>query len=231
LSRFSRFHLLVRRLPTLLIWTRSYRGHVYKHALRHLEPQSPSFSLLFSPRVFLFFRLSSLHPDSGATKRKTEPTNRRAYFSPRQVLPALSLSRPNLCPLKLTCAFHPRYNSIRDRQGIETTAHINVDKPARTFVLASGSSLASAPSLSSSSMSMGGYGRNLHYHSVTVVYPCGRGVSSRSTGLESLRVSASTKAVQDWACASFCRLRRINQTTVRGVEDSKCLRVEFLGLA
>ncbi len=79
----SLVHLRARH-PALPIWARSYQGHVYKHALRYLESEFSSFSLLFSPRAF-FFSFVSAHCTL-TRKRETKPTNHRAYFSPRQVL-------------------------------------------------------------------------------------------------------------------------------------------------
>jgi len=103
--------------PTLRSRTRSYQGYVLyiKHALRHLESEfqvpSPLLPFQVGARFLFFFSFVSahLHFNSGATKRETEPTSHRAYFSSRQVLNSLSLFRSVLCPLELTCAFHPRY--------------------------------------------------------------------------------------------------------------------------
>jgi len=61
--------------------------------------------------------------DSGTTKRETQPTSRRAYFSSRRVLIFSPQFRFNLDPHELTLAAPPRHNSSSSEGKMDHAAH------------------------------------------------------------------------------------------------------------
>ena len=76
--------------------------NVYQHALKTFGKEvffSSSFQLACDP--FLIFSLSSLHSDSGATKRETEPMRSCVFLAPESAHTP-SPFRLNLCPIGLT---------------------------------------------------------------------------------------------------------------------------------